>query len=233
MNNICIEEKTQNSLLMKNLMEFYKENSNLDKLRRIVKGETKLSLRIVDWFVTNYSKKYYIVYNVPTELSKCGSYFIVNDKTSDSTEAYIRFKVYNDYKLKLRAYSKRNFDPFNRWDRITIPCEDVSCGPDGNMITTIGQLNFFKWAINNNILDYIQENYTAIELDMNQRNTMSKKKNLIPFQSSTTGCGGTGGETGTTIISNDGKTRKKREELSISACKTVKKEKVEIVIKFT
>ena len=68
-----------------------------------------------------------------------------------------RFKVYNDYKLKLKAYSKKRFDPFCRWERITVPY-------DGNnyMETTIGQLNFFKWAIESKIIDYIQANYDKL-----------------------------------------------------------------------
>ncbi len=75
---------------------------------------------------------------------------------------------------------------------------------------TIGQLNFFKWAIENQLLEYIEKNYDEIEVDMNARNSISKK----------------GGEF------DNNKTRKKREELSISACKTIKKETVNIVVKF-
>ena len=115
-----------------------------------------------------------------------------------------RFKVYNDYKLKLKAYSKKRFDPFCRWERITIPYDNTK-----QMETTIGQLNFFKWAIENNILDFIDKNYSAIETDMNTRNSTSKNR----------------GEA-------DNKTRKKREELSVSACKCIKKENVKIVVKF-
>ena len=82
------------------------------------------------------------------------------------------------------------------------------------MVTTIGQLNFFKWAIENKILDYIEENYDTIENDMNSRNSISKR--VLPnIQDST-----------------ESKTRKKREELSISACKSIKKEIVSIVVKF-
>jgi len=86
------------------------------------------------------------------------------------------------------------------------------------METTIGQLNFFKWAIENQIIDYIQENYKEIEDDMNSRNSTSKRKSITP----TTESGG----------ASDSKTRKKREELSISACKCIKKEMVNIVVKF-
>ena len=116
-----------------------------------------------------------------------------------------RFKVYNDYKLKLKAYQKRRFDPFCRWERITVPYNENS-----HIQTTIGQLNFFKWALENNVIDYIEQNYANIEKDMNNRNSTSKNK----------------------AIDAKNKTRKKREELSVSATKSIKKEKVEIIVKF-
>ena len=132
--NASVSYTTQNDLLLNNLMEFYKDEKYLSRMLKIITGESKISLRIVDWFATNYAKKYYTVYN----LTLCEK----------------RLKVYNDYKLKLKAYSKRRFDPFCRWERISIPYEENTC-----METTIGQLNFFKWAIENGIIDYITENY--------------------------------------------------------------------------
>ena len=144
--------KTQNTLLLENLMRFYKEKNNLDNMLSIINGDSKVSLRIVDWFATNYSKQNYTIY-----------------KLSDGN----RFKVYIDYKLKLRAYSKKRFDPFCRWERITIPYNDKY------IQTTIGQLNFFKWAIQNEVINYIENNYLDIERDMNSRNSTTKiKKNL-------------------------------------------------------
>jgi hypothetical protein len=192
---------TQNKLLLNNLMQFYENHENVVKMMRIINGESRISLRIVDWFVTNFAKKYYTVYDIE-ERGYSGDLEIK------------RFKVYNDYKLKLKAYSKRNFDPFCRWERITIPYD-----ADNFMETTIGQLNFFKWAIDNRIIDHIQDNYDAIEADMNSRNSTSKRKSPIadlPVATNTT----------------EGKTRKKREELSVSACKCIKKEMVKIVVKF-
>ena len=185
---------TQNDLLLKNLMIFYntEENDNLDKMLRIITGESKISLRIVDWFATNYAKKYYTLY--------------VIDQTIENVAR--RFKVYDDYKLKLKAYSKKRFDPFCRWDRISIPYKDGNC-----IETTIGQLNFFKWALENKVVDYIEQNYDTIEKDMNNRNSTSKRKELL-------------------LVGDNSKTRKKREELSISATKSIKKEKVEIVVQF-
>jgi hypothetical protein len=46
---------------------------------------------------------------------------------------------------------------------------------DTSLQTTIGQLNFFKWAIENQVLEYIENNYDEIEADMNSRNSISKK----------------------------------------------------------
>lgn len=198
---------TQNDLLMKCLLDFYEDKSKLDDMMSIINGESSISLRIVDWFVTNYAKKYYTVYELP---------LLRGDK-----EIQTRFKVYHDYKLKLKAYSKRRFDPFCRWERITIPYNDNNC-----METTIGQLNFFKWAIENKIIDYIKEHYEKIERDMNERNSISKKKKDSRNESLE--------ESSITLQGKDtnNKTRKKREELSVSACKCIKKENVKIVVSF-
>lgn len=194
---------TQNELLMKNLMEFYKNHEHLNKMMRIINGESRISLRIVDWFVTNFAKKYYTVYELPDEYNT-------------------RFKVYNDYKLKLKAYSKKRFDPFCRWERISIPYDE-----EKYMETTIGQLNFFKWAIENNIIDYIESNYHNIENDMNSRNSTSKRKLSLKNNDL-----GNDKENNEIVFGGNGKTRKKREELSVSACKCIKKEMVKIVVKF-
>jgi hypothetical protein len=196
---------TQKQLLLNNLMEFYKHKHNLQKMMEVINGESKISLRIVDWFVTNYAKKYFTVYEVPK---------IIHGEISHTETA--RFKVFHEYKLKLKAYAKKNFDPFCRWERITIPYDDQS-----SMETTIGQLNFFKWAIENRIIDYIQAHYAEIEDDMNTHNSTSKRKTVSISSSGSSA-----------VATDEGKTRKKREELSISACKCIKKENVKIIVKF-
>jgi len=221
-NVTCSNYTTQNDLLLNNLLKFYEESNNMDYMLRIINGESKISLRIIDWFATNYAKKYYTVYEI------------------QNTDR--RFKVYVDYKLKLKAYSKKRFDPFCRWDRITVPYKD------GKYIqTTIGQLNFFKWALENNVIHYIEENYANIEKDMNNRNSTSKNKSLsdsaISSSSTDSLCSDMNDTNDTLVTSNisssgciaadiNNKTRKKREELSSSATKSIKKEKVEIVVNF-
>ena len=178
----------------------------MEKMMKIINGESEISLRIVDWFVTNFAKKYYTVYEFTQSIG--------------GNEVATRFKVYNDYKLKLKAYSKKRFDPFCRWDRISIPYDENQV-----METTIGQLNFFKWAIENKIIDYIKSNYELIENDMNKRNITTKKRATIDNKT-------TDKIENTTMSVSNSKTRKRREELSISACKTIKKENVKIIVKF-
>jgi hypothetical protein len=220
---------TQNLLLFENLMEFFKEsegtavansvgddrifmngmkeNSNLQKMSNIINGNSRLSLRIIDWFVTNYAKKNDVIYKNNVSISK-----------------YKRsFRVYNEYKLKLKAYGKMKFDPFCRWTRITIPYDN-----DHFMETTIGQLNFFKWAIENEILEYIEENYDKIEADMNTRNSTSRRKKKSP--TTVTECEE---DDDIMIVSKEKTTtRKKREELSVSAYKCLKTETTEVVLHF-
>ncbi len=48
---------TRNDLLLNNLLDFYKDHTNIDKMLNIITGESKISLRIVDWFATNYAKR--------------------------------------------------------------------------------------------------------------------------------------------------------------------------------
>lgn len=171
----------QNDLLLNNLKDYYEKNDheNLKKMLDVLSGQSAISLRIIDWFVTNYSKQKYTVYSL-----------------SSGT----RFKVYTSYKLQLKAYSKKRFDPFCRWQKIDFPYGSKF------VVTTIGQLNFFKWIIEHEILPYIVEHFKEIEDDMNSRNSTVKPKTE--------------------------KNRKKREELSISAAKSIKKEDIEISLTF-
>ena len=177
---------SKKDLLMKSLIIFFKQRDNLDQVIPIITGKSKISLRILDWFVTNYSKKNNIHYQIT-----------LNNKPKN-------FIVYLDYKSQLKAYSKKAFDPFCRRERISFIDHD-----NNELITTVGQLNFFRWSIENEILNYIVENYDVIETDMNNslRNLYKKKD-------------------------NETNSRRKRTELSISATKTVNKHNVSIVVQF-
>lgn len=195
------QKTTQNELLLNKLLEFYSVSENMEKFLKVIDGES-VSLRIIDWFVTNYAKEFLTVYSIP---AKYHSGTVFNGETDRE-----RFSVFKSYRLELKAYGKVRFDPFCRRERIMIPYN-----AETNIETTIGQLNFFKWTIENQIIEYIEANYDAIEADMNTRNSISKRKSS-DSESST----------------ENNKTRKRREELSVSAYKSVIKESVKIVVKF-
>lgn len=148
-------------LLMISLSKFYAQKSNINKLLAIIepadkKQESRVSLRLIDWFVTNYSKKNNTII------------------TKERNNNVMHFNVYLSYRAQLKAYSKQLFDPFRRRDRITFWFDT-----DKSLETTIGQLNMFRWIIQNDILDYINNNIDDIENDMiqTQKSNMNKKHN--------------------------------------------------------
>jgi hypothetical protein len=142
-------------LLMLSLSKFYTKTT-INKILPIIEGESNISLRLIDWFVTNYSKKYNTVI------------------TKEKNNNIIHFNVYLSYRSQLKAYSKQLFDPFRRRDRITFFYDK-----ENNIETTIGQLNFFRWIVQNDILEYIVSNIKDIETDMIniQKENQSKKNN--------------------------------------------------------
>lgn len=185
---------------MNSLREFFKDQKNLDIIMPIIKGDSKISLRVMDWFVTNYSKKNNISYLVNNKGD------IISDITSDNNGK--EFVVYLDYKLQLKGYQKKQFDPFCRRDRIQFFYNDSEF-----ITTTVGQLNFFRWTIKNSVLEYIEKNLDEIEKDMNDcyKAVYSVEKNA-----------NSGGK----------QSRRKRQELSISATKKLNKSDVRVYVSF-
>lgn len=183
-------------LLLESLKKFYGDSENGEILHSILLDGKKISLRSIDWFITNYSKKNNICYLLYETDSKKFSRCEKNNKF------HIGLNVYHSYKSQLKAYSKKRFDPFCRRDRINFSIEDHT------IETTIGQLNFFKWAIKNLVIDYIIENKNDIEADMNN----SIKNNKLKEEKK--------GE------------RKKRQELSLSATRGLNHNRVPIQLDF-
>lgn len=131
-------------LLLVSLGKFYSKADTMEQILPIINGESKISLRLLDWFVTNYSKKH------GTIITK-----------TDQNNNIVHFNVYLSYRSQLKAYSKQQFDPFRRRERI-----DFYYDKDKVIQTTIGQLNFFKWVLQNNILQHVEGNIKSIEKDM-------------------------------------------------------------------
>lgn len=231
-------------LLLDKLKLFY-TTSIMEILLPIINGETKLSLRIIDWFVTNYTKKNNIIlYNKKKKLiPKKSPKNKLEQKTKKYKYEYVvdQFNIYLKYKGQLKAYSKKNFDPFCRRERI-----NFYYIPDKCITTTVGQLNFFKWAIDNNILEYIKEHLDKIDLDMNtnikrDEDKTKKKSKKTSISSNNFKCQHINDkinlksidldkEENTTEIET--KTRRKRRELSCSANNNLNKHKFSITLEF-
>jgi hypothetical protein len=127
-------------LIVNSLQRFYSSREEKGEILKILEGTSDISLRLIDWFVTNYSKQHNISY-------------ILNGQ---------EFLVYTNYKSQLKAYSKKLFDPFCRRERIMFQIQGFPM-----FQTTVGKLNFFRWAIEKGVLDYIKLNLPKIESAMN------------------------------------------------------------------
>lgn len=127
-------------LVIASLQRFYANQPEIDKVLTYLNGEAPLSLRIIDWFVTKYSRKSFVRYPLNGQ----------------------EFLVYLSYKGQLKAYSKQYFDPNCRRERImfTIPNHEP-------FMTTIGKLNFFRWALESNILEYMEAHEEEIRTGYN------------------------------------------------------------------
>jgi hypothetical protein len=127
-------------LVISSLQKFYSNHPEIEKVLTYLNGEAPLSLRIIDWFVTKYSRKNFVRYPLNGQ----------------------DFLVYLSYKGQLKAYSKQYFDPNCRRERIMfkIPGQE-------QFMTTIGKLNFFRWAQESKILDYIEAHEEEIRTGYN------------------------------------------------------------------
>jgi hypothetical protein len=173
---------TKLSLLMKSLTDFYQNPIYIEQIKSIIDQNSVISLRILDWFITNFSKKHRTI--------------ITNSNGS--------IDVYQNYKLQLKSFSKKQFDPFCRKNKIIFYYDD-----DDYIETSCGQLCFFRWCFDNDILTHVKNNLSTIEQDM--KNSLKSKK--ISKDDTSSSC-------------------TKRQPLSISASRSVSKQSVKYVVKF-
>lgn len=112
------------------------------------KSKCRISLRLLDWFVTNYSKNKSVHFMHPVKKKP--------------------INVFSMYKKFLRGYKRTLFDPFRR--------KAIVCFMWKGRIynTTVGQLNFLKFCDNYAILDYTMEHHD--EIDENMTNALTRSK---------------------------------------------------------
>lgn len=143
-------------LLMHSLSKFFSLRENIERAMPIIEGKSDISLRLIDWFITNYSKKH------NTIITR-----VINGNV-------VHLNIFLSYRSQLKSYSKTYFDPFRRRDRVRFFYE-----ADKSIDTTIGQLNMFRWILANDVLDYIAAYKADIEDDMvaTQRENQKRKLN--------------------------------------------------------
>lgn len=153
--------QNKNNILLTSLLDYYKKGHNMKIFYNIVSKQSDISLRVFDFLCTKYVKNRNVIYYI------------------EKGQKQIPFNLSVAYKAQLKAYSKLQFDPFKRHDRIEIQC---SLSPTGKLITTVGQLNFFKFAIDNKLIHWIEqpENLKKVEkeisLDTKNKSAPDKKQ---------------------------------------------------------
>ena len=244
------EIQGKQELLLVSLNKFYQDSKNKECITSILTGSGKISLRIIDWFVTNYAKKHNIEYLIKTKTtSPKRSHTLkknnLNSKLSKKdlskyTSAHKQINIFLSYKSQLRAYSKKQFDPFCRRNRI-----DFYFNETDYITTTVGQLNFFRWALQNNVVDYILSHYSDIENDMNDNTKKQRQYSKQQKQKLET----VKEEIQEELVSQQNianlneaeeilnlslpkKERKKRQPLSVAATNNMNKNKVAVLLSF-
>lgn len=154
-------------LMLDSLIQFYKQGSNLKKLVDIiVVKKYRLPISLFDWFVTTYAKENIVYYTI---------------KRPDGAEEI--FKPHDSYENQLRSFSKKNFDPFCRGgdkSNIQLQYTDTENGEIIQFETSIRQMKFFRWAIENLLVDYIyQHRENLIDLMHKSKSQKIKKQSHV------------------------------------------------------
>lgn len=130
----------QTNLLLSSLKIFFMNNRDcLDEISDIINNKKQYKLANIEYLATTYSKKH----KSWIELDD-GCLVYINDS----------------YKNHLKSHTKRHFDPFKRFKKIEFCYDDIT------LLTSVGQLNFLKWAIEYDVLTYLDQNFDNINTEM-------------------------------------------------------------------
>jgi|AntRauTorckE6833_2_1112554.scaffolds.fasta_scaffold00330_24 hypothetical protein len=140
---------TQDDIIMEQITTFFQNKKNVlrNKIIPIIQGNSEISLRLIEKFVTGYCNKNKIT---------------INKRNGDL------LCVHEAYKYKLRSFGKKKLDIFQRNRKILFKYTNKLY-----LETTIGQLNFFKFIIETEILNYIEDNLEEIKAKLKSQ---SKKR---------------------------------------------------------
>ena len=139
---------TKESLIWESCRKFFSSNIKYIKtMYTIIDGFSPISIRAIDWFVANYSKKNNTRYKI-----------MINGEIKI-------FNVNIEYKNQLYGNTKLYLDPFCRKNKIIFKYLDENNNVN-KFSTSIGQINFFHWAIRNKVIAYVERHLKQINEDM-------------------------------------------------------------------
>ena len=88
---------SKQDILLKSLDDFFSDPTHFEELSDILNHTAGISLRNIEWFVTNYARE---------------------KRTKFKTPSGVNVDVHIAYKSSLGGYSKKFFDPFCRTERV-------------------------------------------------------------------------------------------------------------------
>lgn len=144
--------------LMIEITKYYDNKKHIEELLKYLGSDRLISMRMIEFFVSVYCDENSVIYSL---------------KNSDKTIEH--FNVGLRYRSAIGNYNKDYFDPFCRKQKITY----IYKLDDDNykqIHTSIGQLNFFKWAFIYRVLKYMKNNYEYIEKEKKQYDKENKIK---------------------------------------------------------
>ena len=163
-----MDNLTGKTLLLSSISKYFKNNPvHLEHLKNIISGKSFISLRLIDWLLTHFSKNNNIQYWIDDDTKKIHKCLPDNLRKAANLR---KFNMYIDYRAQLKSFSKMYFDPFRRHERISYILSDTEI-----IETTIGQLNLFRWFFKNYIYEYITTNYNDIAKNMSNKNKLVKQ----------------------------------------------------------
>ena len=149
------------------LNKFFKgcTQEEVDLMISIIEGKHLISLRFLDWFVTRYCNLYKLSIPVNNPYNK-----------------EIHFNINISYKAQLKSFRKRHFDPFRRKKKFAYEFTSQK----RMLLTTIGQLNFFRWALSYDIIKYAENNFKQINSKVQYVNSFFQKYTIDSISNSQT-----------------------------------------------
>lgn len=141
-------------LLLSSLFRFFAVAGNIKQVIRLLSTDALITRSLLDWFVTNYTKDNVVEYMFKGRL----------------------ININNEYKAQLHRYKKRRCDPFCRGREKFLLKTGIDECPE--IETSTRQLCFFRWAIQCNILEYVENHYEELRscYEARERKKLSRKR---------------------------------------------------------